>query len=233
VTAITEWGDIQGRPITFPMEVPSFNAVTMGFEVPAAAARVLLPGTAFELVEADDIAQMILNVCDYRENPWGDYNEVNLGFLARPAGAPSDVIGSFVYRMPVDQEFTCEAGNKVMGFPKTVERIDINYTSDSVAIELWFEGERAFSLGIPRVTAADPPIRMASVSYSYLEGVAYGTPLEIDLATGVVDPDHVTIELGSGVVADELRSLGLPRTPSYCTWGEELSATFQYGSPIA
>jgi hypothetical protein len=21
---------------------------------------------------------------DYRENPWGDYNEVNLGFLARP-----------------------------------------------------------------------------------------------------------------------------------------------------
>jgi hypothetical protein len=120
-----------------------------------------------------------------------------------------------------------------MGFPKTVERIDINYTSDSVAIELWFEGERAFSLGIPRVTAADPPIRMASVSYSYLEGVAYGTPLEIDLATGVVDPDHVTIELGSGVVADELRSLGLPRTPSYCTWGEELSATFQYGSPIA
>ena len=41
-----------------------------------------------------------------------------------------EVIGSFVYRMPVDQEFTCEAGNRVMGFPKTVEVIDADYTDD-------------------------------------------------------------------------------------------------------
>jgi hypothetical protein len=232
VSAVTEWGAIQGRPITFPMEVPDFNAVTMGFEVPASAARALLPGNAFELVEADGQAQLIFNVCDYRDNPWGDYNEVNLGFLARPTGAPADVIGSFVYRMPVNQEFTCEAGNKVMGFPKTVERIDVSYTDDTVAIELWFDGTHAFSLRVPRVASGDA-VRMASDSYSYLDGVAYATPLEIDLATAVVEPDAVVIELGSGVVADELRSLGLPRPPAYCTWGEGLSATFQFGSPIA
>jgi hypothetical protein len=232
MTATTEWGVIQGRPITFPMKVTSFNAVTMGFDVPADAARSLLPGTAFELVEFEGVAQFILNVCDYRENPWGDYNEVNLGFLARPLGAPADVIGSFVYRMPVDQPFTCEAGNRVMGFPKTVERIDVEYADDSVAIELWFQGERAFTLRFPRLAGSDAPVRMENVSYSYLDGVPYGTPLEIDLATGALAPEEVSIELGSGVVADELRTLGLPRTPSYCTWGEGLSATFQYGAPI-
>jgi len=83
-----EWGQIQGRPITFPMEVRAFNAVTMGFSVDASAASRLLPGVAFELVEvADGVAQFIVSVCDYRDNPWGDYNEVNLGFLARPVRA--------------------------------------------------------------------------------------------------------------------------------------------------
>src|SRR3954470_10117921 len=120
------WGHIKGREITFPMEVAAMDAATLGFTVPAAAARRLLPGDSFELVEVGDgLAKFIIAVCDYTENPWGDYLEINLGFLARPAGAPADVIGSFVYRMPVDQPFTCEAGNKVMGFPKTVEDLSV------------------------------------------------------------------------------------------------------------
>ena len=127
ITDTVTWGEIQGRTITFPMEVAAMDAATIGFSVPADAARALLPGDAFEIVEiADGVAQFILAVCDYTENPWGDYLEINLGFLARPAGSPPEVIGSFVYRMPVDQAFTCEAGNKVMGFPKTVEDLSAN-----------------------------------------------------------------------------------------------------------
>ena len=129
--------EIQGRPIHFPLEVRAFNAATMGFTVPEKEAAQLLPGDAFEPVEVGDgVAQLVLSICDYRDNPWGDYNEVNLGFLARPAGAPAEVIGSFVYRMPVDQEFTCEAGNRVMGFPKTVEVIEADYTDDTVGFRV-------------------------------------------------------------------------------------------------
>ncbi len=227
-----EWGEVEGRPITFPMVVTSFNAVSLAFDVPAGAARELLPGNAFELVLSEGRAQLVVAVCDYRENPWGSYNEVNLGFLARPRGASEDVVGSFVYRMPVDEEFTCEAGNKVMGFPKTVERIDVDYTDTAVSTQLWFEGARAFSLGFPRVVSAEPVVRLETVSYSYLDGRPYGTPTEIDLAGGVIDPGDVTLELGTGVVADELRSLGLPGTPTFCSWGEGLSATFQLGTPL-
>jgi hypothetical protein len=227
-----EWGEIRGTRITFPMEVARFNAVSMAFDVPATAAARLLPGDAFELVEADGIAQFILNVCDYIENPWGDYNEVNLGFLARPRGAGEEVIGSFVYRMPVNQEFTCEAGNKVMGFPKTVEAIEVTYSDRSVEVTLDFDGQRAFKLTIPRVESPDEPARMETVSYSYLDTVGYATPLELDLASGTVEPDLVVLELGTGVVADELRSMGLPKAPGYCSWGEGLSATFQLGTRV-
>jgi len=232
MSSIVEWGEIQGRPITFPLEVLSFNAVSMTFDVPSDAARGLLPGDAFELVEVDGVAQFVLNVCDYRENPWGDYNEVNLGFLARPTGAPVDVLGSFIYRMPVDQDFTCEAGNKVMGFPKTVERIDFEYGNDKVSLKLLFDGQLAFSITIPRPTATADAVRMKSISYSYLDDQPYGTPVELDVATGTIDPRDVVLELGSGIVADELRSLGLPKPPSYCSWGEALSATFQLGSRV-
>lgn len=233
VTATVEWGQIQGRLITFPMEVRAFHAATMGFGVPSAAAAALLPGDAFELVEVGEgTAQLIVSICDYRDNPWGDYNEVNLGFLARPAGAPLDVIGSFVYRMPVDQAFTSEAGNAVMGFPKTVERIDISYDAGSVHAELWHGSKLALAVEVPRAEPVGPPTRMEAVSYSYLDGAAYGTPLDIEVGRGVVDPQDVRIELGTGAIADELRTLGLPTAPDFCSWGEDLSATFLLGQPV-
>ena len=86
MTEQVAWGTIQGRPITFPMEVERYHAATMGFSVPADAATALLPGKGFVVTEiGPGTAQLIVSLCDYRENPWGDYNEVNLGFLARPA----------------------------------------------------------------------------------------------------------------------------------------------------
>ena len=121
-TDTSTWGEIQGQTITFPMVVPDLDAATLMFTVPLAAAQRLLPGSDFEVIDiGGESAQLVIALVDYIDNPWGDYLEINLGFLARPAGAPDDVVGSFIYRMPVDQEFTCEAGNKVMGFPKTVE----------------------------------------------------------------------------------------------------------------
>jgi len=227
------WGTIEGQTITFPMEVTSFNAATMGFSVPTDAASALLPGDAFVVAEiAPGTAQMIVSICDYRENPWGDYNEVNLGFLARPVDAGDEVLGSFIYRMPVDQEFTCTAGNEVMGFPKVVTQIDADYSDTHVTFRLWDQGEVALSIGVPRIAPEGEPTRAESSSYSYLDGVAYASPLAIDMASGMVDPGDVDITVGTGPIGAELASLGLPKPPDFCTWGEGLSATFQLGHQL-
>lgn len=232
-TTTTTWGQIQGREICFPMEVAEMNAATLLFSVPIEAAERLLPGNRFELAEvAPGTAQLIIAACDYRRNPWGDYNELNFGFLARPVGASDDMIGSFVYRMPVNQQFTCEAGNKVMGFPKTVEELEADYTDDTVSFRLAMGGRLAIVLTVPRVEPLGLPDRIDADSYSYLDGIAYSTPLSMDMGTGVVDPEAVTVELGAGPLADELRSLGLPRAPDLATWGEGLSATFRLGHPV-
>ncbi len=232
--ATTVWGTIDGREITFPMEVPEFNAVTMMFTVPLDAATALLPGDAFELLEtADGTTQLVVAACDYIRNPWGDYREINLGFLVRPVGAPEGVDGSFVYRMPVDQPFTCRAGNEVMGFPKTVERIETAYTDDAVSFALTMDGHPTLTLRVPRAEALADPTRIDAVSYSYLDGRPYATTLGMDMGTGMIEPADVVVEVGTGPVADELRSLGLPTAPDFCTWGEGLSATFHLGQPLA
>jgi hypothetical protein len=229
---VVVWGTIEGREITFPMEVPDFNAATLLYSVPLDAAQALLPGDDFEALEvAPGRAQLVIAACDYVDNPWGDYREINLGFLARPTGGRG-ADGSFVYRMPVDQPFTCRAGNEVMGFPKTVEVIDCTYTDDEVAFSLTFGGEHALTLRFPRAAATGEPARVEAVSYSYLDGRPYGTVLGMDMGTGFVDPADVVVELGTGPVADELRSLGLPCPPYMCTWGEGLSATFFLGTPV-
>ena len=134
--------------------------------------------------------------------------------------------------MPVDQVFTCEAGNRVMGFPKTVEVIDATYADDEVSFRLECDGRTAFTLALPRAAAIGPATRIETESYSYLDGVPHATPLSMDLASGVVDVADVRIDLGDGPIAEELRSLGLPAAPDLCSWGEGLTATFQLGHPI-
>ncbi|MSO86336.1 MAG: hypothetical protein EXQ71_02310 [Acidimicrobiia bacterium] len=233
MTKTTRWGEIQGREITFPMEVEEMRSATLLWSVPAAAATALLPGEAFEVVEvAPGTAQLVVAAVDYLRNPWGDYDELNLGFLARPAGAPPEIIGSFVYRMPVNQAFTCEAGNRVMGFPKTVEDLEVTYTDTTTTFRLAMAGHHVITLTLPRAAPTGDPERVEATSYSYLDGVPYGTDLSMDMGTGFVDPADVTIELGDSPVADELRSLGLPRAPDVAIWGEGLSATFLLGQPL-
>jgi hypothetical protein len=229
----TRWGEVQGRTITFPMEVEELRAATVLYSVPTAAATALLPGDAFEVVEiAPGAAQLVIAACDYVRNPWGDYDELNLGFLARPAGAPPEVIGSFVYRMPVNQAFTCEAGNRVMGFPKTVEDLTVTYTDATATFRLAMGGRHVLTLTVPRAGPVGEPSRVETTSYSYLDGVPYGTDLSMDMGTGIVDPADVQLELGDSPVADELRSLGLPCPPDFATWGESLGATFLLGRPV-
>jgi hypothetical protein len=233
------WGELEGRTITFPMSVPEIHIATALFAVPADAAARLLPGDAFEVVEAEPgVAHLVIAACDYVDNPWGDYDEVNLGLMARPRsgglGAPdAGPTGTFVWRMPVNQAFTCLAGNVVMGFPKTVEDIEVTATDDDVTFRLTCDGAHALSITVPRAPAPDePPTRLAAESYSYLDGVPHTTTLEMDLGAPV-DPTAVRIELGSGPIADELASLGLPTTPLFATWGESLGAVFHPARPLA
>lgn len=228
----TIWGEIDGQTIYFPMVVDEMNQATLTYTVPLAAAQALIPGDAFTALDlGDGTALFILALVDYIENPWGDYTEINLGLIAYPTGEPERA-GAFVYRMPVNQEFTKKAGNDVLGLPKTVEDLTFDYTDESVTVVLNTEGEHTLTIRIPRPAPEGDPIPTEATTYSYLNGEPTQIPLNIDLGTGPIDPADVQIELGTTTIADELRTLGLPSAPDSAAWGEKLTGTFQIPRPI-
>lgn len=226
------WGELEGVSIDFPIVVDEMNSATLVYSVPHEAASALLPGDAFEVAEtAPGSAVLVIALCDYVRNPWGDYLEINLGLLVHPVGRP-DEVGAFQWRMPVDQDFTCLAGNRVLGLPKTVEDLAVDYTEDHVTFELRADGASVLRITVPRAEPLGDPVSETTITYSYLDGVATVVPLTIDLPSGIIDPAQVVLELGDGVIAEELRSLGLPTVPDYAAWGERLTGSFGVTRPV-
>jgi hypothetical protein len=238
----SDWGELDGVAIRFPMVVDEMRSATLTFTVPIGPARALLPGDAFEVLEvAPGEAMLVIALCDYVRNPWGDYDEVNLGLLVHPVGRP-EAAGAFQWRMPVDQEFTCRAGNLVMGLPKTVEDLTFDYSGGpgegTVTVRLVMadepEGSVTLLVRFPRVAVDGVAAAVESATtYSYLDGTPMALGLDMELPPVPVDPAEVTIELGDGVLAEELRALGLPVAADLALWGEGLSATFQAPRPLA
>jgi len=234
---VTHWGEIDGVSIDFPMVVPEMSSATLTFMVPIGPAQALIPGDGFEVADmGDGQAMLVLALVDYVRNPWGDYNEVNFGMLVHPTGRP-EAVGAFQWRMPVNQQMTCTAGNQVLGLPKTVDDVEFEYSGDGpgdarVTVRLTMGGEPTLTVSFPRVPPMGDPSPERTLTYSYLDGVPTEVPLTIDLPTGLMDPADVRIELGTSAAADELRSLGLPKAPDLAMWGEGLSGTFEWPTPI-
>ena len=215
-----------------PAIVRDASSATALFLVPRDAVQTLLPGDAFEATEAaPGLTQLVLGFVDYRDNDLGDYHEVMVVFFVRPRADPTAPEGTFIYRLPVDQAFTCEAGRRIWGFPKTIEKIDIAYEGERVLARLVMDGTHVFSLAVPRAAAGDDIGDMELVTYSYADGPKV-TEFRQGGATAVIDGAEVVLELGDHPLADELRGLGLPAAPVLATWTESMRGAFAAPRPL-
>lgn len=223
--------DIAGRIVTMPVEVRDASAGTAMFDVDAAAAQAMLPGDDFRVIESSPgRAQLVLAAIDYRDNDLGDYYEVGITFFVAPRSGGGEG-GTFITRLPVNQDFTCVAGRTIWGFPKTVEDITFAYKDESVTTTLRIDGELVLRLTLPR-GGADRMPQMAMATYTYLNGAPHATSFSQGGAGSqvVVGGEGVGLELGTHAVADELAALGLPTQPIVMsTWTEHMQATF--GTP--
>lgn len=223
--------DILGTTVTMPVQVRDASAGTVAFEVDAAAATALLP-TAFEVVEVGaGRAHLAVVVVDYRDNDLGSYREVGLMLFVRPAGGGDD--GTFITRLPVDQPFTCEAGRRIWGFPKTIEQIGLDYVDTAVTCTLRMDGELVLRLRLPRDPAADgelPPTPMTA--YTVIDGAPHATTFTQGGTGFSMGFDGVELELGTHPVAKELAALDMSPTPAFTTWTEHMRATFEEPQPL-
>jgi Acetoacetate decarboxylase (ADC) len=230
----------QGREVTLPVIVRDAASGAATYLVSAAAARRLLPSPALEVVELlPGRALMSLACVDYRDNDLGDYNEVSIALFVRERGAAKGLpyvgaaldflrnrLGTYIHHLPVNQSFTCEAGRGIWGFPKTVEEITFTDAGNRRDCRLVMDGRHVLTFGLARggrVTLPDVPM----TAYSAAGGVLYRTPF-VSGARGVgFHLGGATLELGDHPVADELRSLGLPKRALMSVWMEHTHARFE------
>lgn len=218
--------DIAGRTVTMPVQVRDASAGTVLWDVDATAAQALLPAD-FEVAEtAPGRANLAIALVDYRDNDLGSYLEIGLILFVRPRAGGEE--GNFIVHLPVDQEFTCEAGQRIWGFPKTVESIERVDGDGSTTWTLQMDGELVLRLTMPRGGSDEAPA-MPMTSYTVLDGAPRATAFS-QWGKGsqlVIGGEGVTLELGSHPIAKELESLGLPAEPQLSTWTEQMQATFE------
>jgi hypothetical protein len=235
--------EIQGQRVTFPVEVRDASGAIAGFLVASRAANRLV-GPAFEIVDfLPGRTLFMLGCIDYKDNDLGDYNEVAMNFFVRKKGAPRGIpwlsawkglgggsLPSYSWKMPVNQSFTREAGETIWGFPKTIERIDFDYSREGrFHGRLEMDGEMVFEIDMPRGGDKERP-EAPGIGYSYIAGVPHVTHFtQQTLQLGARGGGGVELMLGSHPIADDLRSLGLPKKPLMTTWAGKM--VMRFGPP--
>jgi Acetoacetate decarboxylase (ADC) len=220
---------IDGRPIGFPVVVADAAMLMNAFIVDAAAAQHIIRGSGFRVLEVFPGKAILQLLCvDYRKNDLGDYNE---GAIIFPVLAPGEArpfplfgalsrmatggAGNFVYRMPVDQEFTTHAGRFIWGFPKWMARIDIEFAGTRASGTFYDEGELVYGIAakaggttsVKEQRIASLAIRDGRAWKTYGTNTGAGATFSLGGEMPVIGDTHP--------LALELRSLGLPKKPLF------------------
>jgi hypothetical protein len=95
-----------------------------------------------------------------------------------------------------------------------------------VTARLHYDGELAFTLSLPRGGTRTLP-DTALTTYTFIEGVLHRTAFRSGADGFGMRVGGAELVLGSGRIAAELRSLGLPRRALLTTWMERMHGSFE------
>ena len=231
---------IQGRTVSIPCVVRDACAATATWMVSSRAAQALLPGPELQIAEIAPGRGLLSIACiDYRDNDLGDYNEVSIAVFVRQRGDRSKipfagsiidmmrgVLPTHILHLPVDQSFTCEAGRTIWGFPKTFDEIDFDTSGDRARCVWNKDDHTVLKLSLPRGGHRKLPEQTLR-TYSYLDGALHETRFTSSAEDLGVRLGNAEIELGAHPIADELRSLGLPKPALMSMWMGKMRGRFE------
>lgn len=252
LTAARAW-TICGRRVAAPVEVRRAAQWSVQYVVPMARARQLLAPTGLEPIgPVPGRALMALAFCRYEDTDLGPYHEVAVSFVVRRHDAPSGgapatrvselatgAVGVYIHRLPVDQEFSCAAGREIWGFPKWVASIDIDEPppgtrppGTGASVRLVDGGVHVLTLSVAaggrlRLPAQAPP------TYSWADGVLRRTSWTTSTEGGRGRFGGARLTLGDHPMAEELRSISLPRRALFSSSAAQMRASFEAPEVVA
>ena len=230
---VTVWGLIDAELVTFPVVAEELNAAVLTFTADRAAVEGCLPPDVFDVVDHDGAVDVILALFQYVRGDWAPCNSVDVAFPVRPAGDPGARVGLYMCPTLVSQAFNSEAAYWAMGVSRAVGHITVAVDGGIVTFRAADPGHAPTTFRLAR--GADPSARQLwrTRAYTCIGDRAYVVPFELELPSAPLDAGSVTVDLGTGPLADRLRALGLPAEPTFAAWAESLTGRFHQGEPLA
>ncbi|MEA2700407.1 MAG: hypothetical protein QOI66_4678, partial [Myxococcales bacterium] len=114
---------IAGTVLTMPVKIRKANQHMAMFSVDADAAQRLIDYSGLQVCRyLPGRAIVVLTFMHYIDGDLGQYYEFGTSVMVNPPGSAASgpralkSAGAFTHHMPVDQEFTLEAGTKIWGY---------------------------------------------------------------------------------------------------------------------
>lgn len=234
---------VAGTTLTMPVQVRDARCIVAGFTADAdAMARAIAASGASPLRPLrmrPGRGMVMLVFVDYVDGDLGPYNEFGVCLLVEnPAQRPSPInaLGSvlrgdahaLIHRLPVDGEFTRQAGRGIWGFPKFLADFDVDHDSSRKRGSVSHDGSLIAALE----TAPGLPVPAGSgdaelTAYSCLDGTLRSIPWRLGSLSGVrARIGGATLTLGGHPIAEELRDLKLARHAAMTMSVAHLAMTF-------
>ncbi|AVP67106.1 acetoacetate decarboxylase family protein [Prescottella equi] len=238
---------VLGKQVDMPVEIRTASAFMAMYSVPTKAAQRLVDHTGLEILQWRGGRGLCgLVFVDYIDGDLGPYNEFGVTFMVRDheqrgfnhvrrdlRSLARGKAGALIHQLPVDGEFTLAAGRGIWGFPKIMADFEADHVSDVRRGRVSQDGrliaELTVKQGIPM------PGRGTNTSldaYSHLDGVTRRTSWDMNPRGVRTRLGGAELTLGDHPIADELRSLGLPRRALATTTIPDLRMTFGDASAV-
>jgi hypothetical protein len=218
--------EIQGRTLTFPIEVRQADSWAAQLLVPAGRAQELLP-EGLEVVRVLGRAVLNLAVVRYTDSDLDPYHEVGVVLLVRHDGE----VGVHIRHLPVTQAFTLEAGRRIWGYPKVLADIDITESAGRMRCAMSIDGAHVLTATFGPGRVLPMPSRLPP-TFSVLDGKLVRTEWRSEADRVRMRPGGLHLELGPHPIADELRSLGLPKRALATSTMRGMRAWFGPAEPV-
>ena len=226
---------IAGTVLTMPVRVRRARQWTAMYGVDADAAQAMIDYSGLRVTRVTrNRAVVVLMLMQYLDTDLGTYLEYGTNVLVNPPGQPEatgpralGAAGAFVHHLPVDGEFTLEAGRTIWGYPKVLADFTVTETGRRLAFDVRHDGrlivDMEFAPGLPAAFADREQVYR---TYSHADGITRET-LGHSRPTGVrMRPGGVRLRLGDHPYAQELRGLGLPKRAWMCQTADNVDMTF-------
>lgn len=183
----------------------------------------------------------VLMLMRYVDGDLGPYLEYGTNIMVNRPGSEEAGLrglgsaGAFVHHLPVDGEFTLQAGRQIWGYPKVLADFTVRH-GKPFSFDVNIDGRLAVGmdfkpgLPVPSAFTAKPQVQS---TFSYLDGVLRETEGEMRLSGVRYRPGGARIRLGDHPYAKELAALGLPKRALLSSSVRNVQMTFADAKEIS